>query len=463
MGPQLILLGHRLGGPALALALPVALALTGSASAQGMSPTDSVSLEGRIRILEQKSASREGTAALPPGAPARAADAKGFTWTSADGANTLRIGGYVHSDGRFFTGDDERPATSTLTLRRVRPLLEATVAKSFDLRIMPDWGGGAATLQDAYLEFRADPKLKIRTGKFKPPVGYERLMSATAIVFAERALPTNLVPNRDVGLQVSGDLAGGALSYAVGLFDGAADGGSSDTDLDDDKEGAGRIFAVPFRHSKAAALKGLGFGVAASAGDNTGTPTATGLGSVKSPGQQTLFSYRSNGKADSTVVAQGRRLRWSPQASWYAGRFGGYGEYVESSQEIRLGSAAIDHELRAWAITGSLALTRDEITSRGVTPKRPFDTAAGQWGALTLDGRYSALTVEASAFPIFASPTSSVSKARAAAAGLSWILNRYVKIVVDYEETHYDGGASTAQGGDRETERVVFARTQFAF
>jgi phosphate-selective porin OprO and OprP len=34
-------------------------------------------------------------------------------------------------------------------------------------------------------------------------------MSDTDLIFMERGLPTDLVPQRDVGVQVSGDLLGG--------------------------------------------------------------------------------------------------------------------------------------------------------------------------------------------------------------------------------------------------------------
>ena len=46
---------------------------------------------------------------------------------------------------------------------------------------------------------------KFRFGKFKPPVGLERLVSDSDMLFVERALPTDLVPNRDVGVQVYGE------------------------------------------------------------------------------------------------------------------------------------------------------------------------------------------------------------------------------------------------------------------
>src|SRR6267143_1743388 len=173
----------------------------------------------------------------------------GFSVTSADGAYQLRLKGLVQEDGRFFDQDREKPASDTFLLRRVRPILEATVAKIFDFRIMPDFGGGQTVLFDAYLEARFSPAAKLRAGKFKPPVGLERLQSASDTLFVERALPTSLVPNRDVGVQLSGDLFGSRLSYAIGAFNGAVDGGNGDADVNDGKEAAARVFVTPFAKS----------------------------------------------------------------------------------------------------------------------------------------------------------------------------------------------------------------------
>ena len=63
----------------------------------------------------------------------------------------------------------------------------------------------------------------LTAGKFKVPVGLERLQSATDIRFIERAFPTSLVPNRDLGLSFGGDAAGGVVNYSFGYFNGVSD------------------------------------------------------------------------------------------------------------------------------------------------------------------------------------------------------------------------------------------------
>ena len=449
--------------PSLSLPLLVLVATWVASAAQADEGADDI--DQRVRILERKLEIQEEAAAeKAKTAPSTTAGKEGFSWKSPDGAYVLKLRGYIHVDGRFFIDDEKVPLTSTLLIRRARPIIEATLAKSFDVRFMPDFGGGTATIQDAYVDWRASNAFRTRMGKFKPPFGLERLMSATEIVFVERAFPTSLAPNRDVGAQVGGDLRDGVASYALGIFNGVPDGGSGDTDINDSKEWVGRVMLTPFKKAMSTFLPGLSLGIAASVGENRGTATATGVGSIKSEGQATIFSYRapSGTPTDTTTtIADGRHLRWSPQGMWYVDRFGAYGEYVESSQEIRLNRFRMDHEIRAWQVTALVLMTADQASPRGVTPKRPFDPSKGQWGAVELDGRYEKLSVVTDAFPVFADPNKSVHSGETWGIGTTWTLSRNVKLVVDYVETKYEGGA--AAGGDRETEKVIFARTQYSF
>jgi phosphate-selective porin OprO/OprP len=368
----------------------------------------------------------------------------------------------VHIDSRFFIGDDERRATDTTLLRRARPIVEGTLYKIFDFRLMPDFGGGTTVLQDGYLEARFTPALRLRAGKFKPPVGLERLQSATDIVFVERALPTALVPNRDLGLQLSGDLAGGKLSYAVGGFNGVPDGGSGDTDAGDGKELAARLFWRPFQRADGSPSDvDLGLGIAATSGDEQGTPTAPGLPSFRSAGQQSFYTYRSDASAAGTAIADGRHTRLVPQGWLYAGPWGVLGEVVRSEQEVSRGATAAELAHTSWQAAISWVATGERNSYRGVSPRRDFDPKNGGWGAVVLSARVNALEVDSDAFPLFADPARSAREAFAWGAGVSWSLNRGVRLLLDYERTDFEGGA--AAGGDRASEQVVFSRFQIAF
>jgi phosphate-selective porin OprO/OprP len=314
-------------------------------------------------------------------------------------------------------------------------------------------------LFDGYLEGRFSPAFRVRAGKFKPPVGLERLQSATDTFFVERAFPTALVPSRDLGIQISGDLAGGGVNYAVGYFNGVPDGvNGGDVDVEDSKDVAARVSFTPFAKG-GGTWKGLGFGVAASQGSATGTVTATALAGYRTPGQQTFFSYRTDGTPAGTAIADGDRTRLSPQAYLYLGQFGLLAEHVTSSQEVRRGTVVEELENEAWQVAGSWAIG-GEPSFRGVNPKQVFDPAAKTWGAFELVARISRLEVDDAAFPLFANPASAASAAESLGFGVNWYLNRNLRLMLDYERTEFEGGAAA---GDREDENALLSRFQIAF
>lgn len=433
------------------------------------------SLDQKVKILERnRELESESTAEKAKTMPRLSAGAGGFAFSSADTNFVLKLRGYVQADTRFFA-DDVATGTSndTFLLRRVRPILEGTVYDKFDYRVMLDFGSGSGTsssagnvayVQDAYVNARLWPQLQIQAGKFKEPVGLERLQSGANLLFVERGYPTQLLPNRDVGLQLHGDVLGGSLSYAVGVFNGTANGGSSDIEsADEDKDFAGRVFAHPFRNTSVEALQGLGLGVAGTYGEQSGA-----LRSFVSPGQQRFFAYRtSSGAGTPNVVSDDVHWRITPQVYYYWGPFGLFAEYALSSQNVvQAGggtgagtSARLEHT--TWQISASYFLTGEANSFKAVNPLKPFAIGAPGWGALEIAARVGQLDVDDDAFPVFANPASSATESTSWGLGLNWHLNRNVKLNLNYEQTDFSGGGDTpllANG-----EKVVLGRVQFSF
>ncbi|MGD0652144.1 MAG: porin [Verrucomicrobiia bacterium] len=435
-------------------------------------------LDQRQRILERKlelkqeaeEAAAKDRQTKAKETPILKAGQDGFSLQSSDGNFVLKLRGYAQADGRFYLDDSAKNGADTFLMRKVRPILEGTLYRDFDFRIMPDFGANQAVLQDAYLEWRYWPWLKARVGKYKPPVGLEQLQQDQWLFFAERGLPSDLVPNRDVGVQLSGDLFGGVVSYAGGIFNGVVDGGIADTDAWDSKDGAARIFIQPFKKTDIDPLKGLGFGVGGTVGNQQFTSGSTNLPTYKTTGQLQFFSFRSG------VAPDGVEVRGSPQGYYYWGPFGLLGEYVIADQEVRAGTLRDHVRNTAWQVQASFALTGENATYNGVTPHRAFDLRSGGWGAFEIVGRYGDLHVDPDSFsktPLaaglrFADPTKSAQEAREWGVGLNWYLNKNVKLVLDYEQTSFDGGAGTASSTaytvkDRQTERIVLTRAQVSF
>lgn len=375
---------------------------------------------------------------------------EGLVVQSPDGSERFRLAGLLQADGRFYPGDVERLATDVFLLRSARLILEGTVARRFDFLIQPDFGQGQPSIQDAYLDARFAPALRLRLGKFKTPFGLERLQPEAWTLFAERALPNDLVPNRDVGLQLHGEVKSGVLAYQAALTNGVVDGGSVDLATGDAKDVSLRALVQPFRRA-GGPLKQLGLGLAATFGRQQGPL----LPAYRTPGQLVFFSYARD------VSADGRRRRLSPQASLFAGPVGVLAEYVRSTQAVRSAQSAGDVTNQAWQVAASWILTGEAASAGPRTPRRSFDPGRGGWGALELVARVHALRVGEDAFRLgFADPARSGRRAAAWGVGLNWYLTRNVKYAADFERTTFEGGVSN---DDRPTEKVLFVRAQLAF
>ena len=438
------------------------------AQQEGAAATDSVppslgsrrdDLDQRIRILQRlRELAADSAAAAAQQRVTATAGNDGFGIKSADGKFALRLKGLVQTDARFFLSDEAIPATNTFLIRRARPILEATVGRYFEFRVQPDFAQGTTTLFDAYTDVKLAPAFAVRIGKFKPAVDLERYQSASDIVFAERALATNLAPNRDIGLQLSGEVSNGAVAWQAGIFNGVPDLGNGDGDVSDAKDFVGRVFVQPFR---AGALAGLGVGVSGTTGLERGTTAAPALAGYRTPGQQTFFRYRTDlVTPGTTAYADGRRSRLAPQAYFYTGPLGVHGEYIQSWQAVTRTGATAKLKHTAWQTTGSVFLTGEKSSFRSAAPRQPFDLKAGTFGALEVAARYSEISLDDDSFPVFANPASAASKAKAWGVGVNWYLARAIKVVVNYEHATFTGGAAT---GDREPENVVITRVQHSF
>src|ERR1700731_3566122 len=207
---------------------------------------------------------------------------------------------------------------------------------------MPDFGQGTTVLYDAYFDTKLSDTFRVRAGKDKTPLGYEQLQSDYTVVFPERTLVTDLVPNRDVGIQARGVLAGGHLSYDGAVFNGVPDGSNGDIDTNGGKDLDGRL---------ALKLGGLDLAIAGTGGRQTG----------------------------------------------------------------------------------------EHASDRGVAPRRRFDPKQGTWGALQLAARYGSLTIDPKAFARGLAATGASRTATAAGVDATWFVSAYVKYVLSYERTVFDG------------------------
>jgi phosphate-selective porin OprO/OprP len=483
---------------------PTHPAATGTAA----NAPDVKALDQKVKLIERKlEVDKEITEAKWAKLPKTELSSQGLKVESADGNNTLYLRATLQADGRFFVDDSRgNPANTNgdnladqFLIRRARLTLEGTLWKYMDYRIMPDFAGSQVRLFDAYADFRPFQEISLTAGKFKAPISLERLQSASALSLTERAFPTQLAPNRELGLMLHGefDKPGYAkdkhsfplfmypefIAYQLAVTNGARNNnGDAVGDADDDKEFQGRVFAHPFQHSGIHLLGGLGVGIAGS----WGNPNDAALSNYVTPGQETMFRYAGSARAD------GSHTRIYPQVYWSYGPFGLIGEYAVSNQRLANQSVKNNQSVnkdetttndQAWNLTLVYVLTGEDnvFLNQGIKPRHPFDPFKGQWGAVQLAARWTEVDFDQAAFlntgtaakPVYplADPRNSVASASSWALGVNWWLNNNVKFVADYHQTEFDGGAGvynsqgalTSRVRDRQTEKVFMTRFQVSF
>lgn len=413
-------------------------------------PTTSPSLEARvqqldqeIRILQRKlEIDKENAVAASATAPVIKADSSGLSISTQD--FSFQFKGLIQADGRWFTGDSVPQTDDTFVLRRLRPTFQGTVGSLVAYRLTPEFAGNGATIVDAWVDLKLAPTVTLRAGKQKGPIGLERLQSGAAIAFIERGLPTELAPNREIGVQLQGGIVNNTLQYVVGVYNGTTDGADAGaTDNDGRKELALRLFYEP--------TPGIGFGVAGTHGSKR---------NVAPRGYATVD--RRNG---TTFVAETRHegdaTRISPQAYFYRGPVGVLAEYIQSAQELTvLGSGVIEEVTHsAYQVVGSYVLTGEAASYRGVKPSQAFQTGKPGWGAFELVARYGKLELDSDAADLGFIAATGVESIDNLGIGLNWYLTGNVKVAANANQTNF----SNYSGPDREKEKSIFTRLQVSF
>ena len=421
-------------------------------------------LEQKVATLEQEREDEQAAAEeVAKTQPKFSLSQNGFSFSSANTNFVAELHGVLQMDSRSFFNDHNNNGDDGFLLRRARPIFTGTVFHDFDYNFTPEFGGSTVQIVDAYMNYRYNSALQLEAGKFKAPIGLESLEQDRDLLFNERSLATDLVPYRDLGLQLHGDILDGTVSYALAVVSGGFDYTTTTVNnpVEDDKTFEGRVFFQPFKNTDVYALRGIGFGVAGSYLDNhPQTNSATGLTpGYTTDGQEKFFTYNAG------VNANGAGWRVAPQAYYFYGPLGLMSEYVISDQQVASSTKSADLQNTAWEVTGSWVLTGGDASYNGVTPIHDFDPHTGGWGAWQVVARYADLGVDSKAFTDgFASSAKNADGAASWSVGLNWYLNRNIRADLSFSHTAFHGyTGKAAPGVPAQSENVLFSRIQLAF
>jgi phosphate-selective porin OprO/OprP len=442
-------------------------------------------LEQQVKILQrQRDVDQENAGEKAKAQPTVSLGMNGLNVRTTDSNFVMYIHGFVQADARFYEGQKGSGTSDTFLFRRVRPTFEGTLWQDIGYNLKLELGNKSVSgtsannqgiLDDCYMNARYLKEAQIQVGKFKPPVGLERLISNSEMPFIENGLATELVPNKDLGVAIHNDYFNERLGYSVGVWTGTQDNVNQDSDTDSDKDYEGRLFLQPFLNHKDSLVQHLGFGVGGSIGKHEAGTTPAYV----TPGQQTFFSYSAN------AALAGLTYRADPQLYWYYGPFCLTTEYVLSSVKLRTLSpvAGVPSSTRlnntAWQVTASYFLTGEENTikfnslAKTVPSKRFGLTEGSGWGALELVSRLERLSLDNNVFSypiqdakknLSYAAANSAQEATGWLVGVNWYLNSNLKVNLDYEQTTFTRGYTAAAGQTaHQPEHVILSQVQFQF
>ena len=341
------------------------------------------------------------------------------------GKSLIEIVGYAQEDFRRFDwsvkGDENGDLVSPeRELRRLRMGTQGRFGRvSFEFVVDPRNSQKGERLKDGTLGFEFGKGLNLLVGHFKPPFSRDFLTSASKTDYVERSMiGERLVPDREWGASLSGDLS--RLTYSVGVFDGDGDANTQSAKT----SGAARLtFEV---------IKGLDVSGSFMQGKVTPDPR---VGATE-PGPKGASGVSTSGFTFwNRAHVKGTRRRLGGDIAFSRGPFRVSGEYLQMDEQRKgQGSTGQDiPDVRGRGFNGqvSYVLTGEKKGST-VTPAKSI--FAGGKGALEIVARAEALkfddTGDPSGFAGFGNRARNIAPSGASAleAGLNYWASNFMKL-----------------------------------
>ncbi len=375
-----------------------------------------------------------------------------FVIETGDKRFRLQMGGQIQFDTRVFGDGSNSP--SSFDVRRARydmrgNMLTGSINNEFRLTLEMA-GSNAPLLQNAYWVFKFAPEFNLMVGQFKPPVNSsDRLTEEVHINFIEYAADTPVTGYYDRGFNIISKFFNEKVQTCVGMIDGV--GASADVntgDLDNNKDVFVRVLLNPFKDTDIDALKKLY--LVGSYQD--------GLQSIKTARSETNFK---------TEDYESQWFAWNPTnlRIHQLERFGGEAHYIygplsasyefnrvqwEGIDVYKSDGKTLDYRMpgsyhadvhEAWIsyfLTGESKNYQDIFAAwRQPKPKKNLNLKDGTWGAWEVIARYTYLDSSAKLFAqqVKSESTSSiltgVQRGEAVTAGLRWLWNPKVRLMLD--------------------------------
>ncbi len=442
-------------------------------------------LKDRVQTLEQR-ADQTPSFSL----------ANGLAFSDPRGRWSARFTGRVQGDWRTFDPADAIP--DTWSVRRARLGFELTAFKDYLFYLEGEFATGnsqagtaqVASLTNAYVQFNWwAPQAALRIGQFKPPIGLENSAPDVLTDFMERGLPQNLLQNLNYqrGIMVQGVPYKG-LYYGVSWTNGTGiNVDNPNTSFQNVQADGGDITArvalnaAPWvKASDSVYHLGGSFKTGMVANGSPGFVAATGR--TEAFGTIFFTPQAFNGVGGVTEASNIERDLTAGELALAWKQFKLQSEYWQaqySGTRITPSVIAFDRSIYSYYVSGFWMITGEayadiygggNATFGRVRPRNNFSWGNG-WGAWEVGVRYSVFDAKdfnnnnpqgTGRLGATAPTTVSTNAAQAWTFQVKWILNPYIRFLLDYVQTDFDTPV-TANTVTYDTEKAITFRAQADF
>jgi phosphate-selective porin OprO/OprP len=421
------------------------------------------------------------------------------------------------------TDRDTKSLADNFEVRRARIGVKGKFAKDFSYEVVGNLvGSNTNTLDVAFLNWAKYEPFQIRVGQFKQPFTLEELTSSNNIDFMERSYVNQITPAKKPGVMFHGVPTKG-LTYAVSTYQ--QNNWGEESTKEDGKSFAGRAtmnFAELAGWNTKESVLHIG-----AAGFNSQydfLPTTSSSGGTSTNGS--LFAFRSGGRGltnlyraqiagtavstdgfsvPSPNTAQIDNKAYGVEFAAAKGPFKIQSEYTSQTFDGKSGTTTMSADVKAYYVEALWMLTGENYAEwykngvwGAVKPKSNYDFETGKGnGAWEVGFRYDAFDVSDTksnnvnnrfqgAVDTFGPKSSETTNlfntcgqntatadgsacgggAKSYTAGLKWVLNPNMRMLLNYTHTKFDNAfapVDVSSGVKNDKEDLIMLRTQVAF
>jgi phosphate-selective porin OprO/OprP len=358
-----------------------------------------------------------------------------------EGGMELRLGGAFQVDYRHYA--EEQRADDRFDIRRSRFIFGGQLTQWFRFGLEYEFQGSeTSNLVDAFGEAVLSGLHSLRFGQFKEPFSLEWQTRDKGIYFAERSMGYYLTPMRDIGLMQHGSLYQDGLNYAIGLFNGDGDDGSTRGSFHDAPEIAARLVVKPFNATSLGWIKSLQIGGSATYAKIDVANVDLKVKSTGMAGSTRNLYVLGHDTKFGVLQDVDERVRGALEIAWAYGPLAIQGEYMRLTYKslTPAGEPPRNAEFSSWYGSIAYCLTGEHQVLTGGTvnpihPQRFFNPSESTFGALCLAARVEHFSGDETW--INKDAYVSVREADAYSIAANWILYPMVRIIADYTYTDF--------------------------